>query len=125
MDDCKAAQESKQLFHYSWLIILMAFVTWKETKPTQFLTVRGECRGVHYENLWVNLDADRQRINNHVFFTYYQQPCVVVASQPRITKDLTNMYRKQIHFMVDLHHIYNKSHNVKKKYWYTSSYLMV
>ena len=56
MGDCKAAQESNQLFHYSWLIILMAFVTWKEPSHTQFLTVRGKCRGVHYVNLWANVD---------------------------------------------------------------------
>ena len=34
MDDCKDAQESNQLFHCSWLIILMVFVSWKEPNHT-------------------------------------------------------------------------------------------
>lgn len=72
MDDCKVVQESNQQFHYTWLLILMTFVTWNEPSHTQFLTVRGECRGFHYANLWANPNPDRQRINNHVFFTYYQ-----------------------------------------------------
>lgn len=30
MDDCRAAQERNQRFHYNWILIIMAFVTWKE-----------------------------------------------------------------------------------------------
>ena len=87
--------------------------------------VRGECRGVRYVNLWANQDPDNQRVSNNVFFTYYQQLCAVVASRPRITKDLTDMYKKQIHFMTDLHRIYIKPRGVKTKDWYTGSYRMV
>ena len=125
MDDYKATQESNQLLHYSWLLILMAFLTWKEPSHTGFFIVRGKCSGVRYVNLWVNPDPDRHRINNQVFFTYHQQLCAVVTSKPRITKDLTNMYRKKIRFMADLHHVYIKPCGVKTKYWYTSSYRMV
>jgi hypothetical protein len=76
-------------------------------------------------NLWANLDPDRQDINNQVFFPYYQQLCAVVASRPRITKDLIDMYKKQLHFMADLHHIYIKKRSVKTKDWYAGSYCMV
>lgn len=125
MDDRKPAQKRNQLFHYSWLIILMAFVTWKKPSHTQFLTIRGECRGVCYVKLWANPDPDRQRINNQVSFTYYQYLFAMVASRPRITKDLTDMYKKQIHFMMDLHHICIKPRGIKTKDWYTGSYRMV
>ena len=35
------------------------------------------------------------------------------------------MYKKQIHFMVDLHRIYIEPRSVKTKDWYTGSYRMV
>lgn len=103
----------------------MVFVTWKEPTHSQFLTVKGECQGVRYANLWAHQDPDRQRVSNQVFFTYYQQLCVVVASRPRITKDVTDMYKKRVCFMADLHHIYIKPRGVKTKDWYTGSYRMV
>lgn len=34
MEDCTSTQEHNQPFHYSWLLVLMAFVTWKESKYT-------------------------------------------------------------------------------------------
>ena len=72
MEDYKVAQEHNHLFHCSWLLVLMAFVTWKEQKHMQFLIVQGECRGVRYVNLWASSDPERQCINNQVFYTYYQ-----------------------------------------------------
>jgi hypothetical protein len=115
MDDYRAAQERNQLFHYSWLLIIMAFITWKESTHSQCLTVKGECRGVHYINLWVHQDPNRKHVSNKVFFTYYQQLCTVVASQTRITKDVTGVYKKRVCFMEDLHHIYIKLCGVKTK----------
>ena len=86
----------------------MTFVTWKEPKYTQFLTARGECRRVLYVNLWANADLERQHINNQVFYTYYQQLSTLIASRPRITRELTDMYKIGIKFMVDMHRIYIK-----------------
>ena len=105
MEDCTVAQEHNQSFHYNWLLVLMVFITWKEAKYTQFLSVRGECRGVLYANLWANVDPERQCINNQVFYTYYQQLCTLIASRPIITKEVTNMYKNGIRFMEDMHRI--------------------
>ena len=41
-----------------------------------------------------------------------------------ITKDVTDIYKKQVFFMVDLNHIYIKPRGVKMKDWYTGSYRM-
>ena len=105
MEDCRVAQENNQPFHYSWLLVLMDFVTWKEPKYTQVLSVRGECHGVHYANLWANADLERQCINNQVFYTYYQQLSSLIASRPRITRELIDLYKKGIRFMVNTHRI--------------------
>ena len=124
MDDCRATQESNQLFHYSWLLIIMAFVTWKDPNHSQFVTLKGECRGVQYASLWAHPYLDMQKVSNYMFFTYYQQLCTVVANRSRITKNIIDMYKNQVCFTTDLHHIYLKPHGVETKDWYTGSYQM-
>jgi hypothetical protein len=102
----------------------MAFVMWKGPKNTQFLLVRSDYRGVRYANLWTNADPERQRINNQVFYTYYQQLCTLIASRPIIIKEVPDMYKKGIRFMADMHRIYIKPRGVKEKDWYTGAYWM-
>ena len=54
-------------------------------------------------NLWANANLERQCINNQVFYTYYQQLSMLIASKPRITKELTDLYKKNIKFMDNMH----------------------
>lgn len=39
MEDYVGAQENNQLFHYSWLLVLITFVSWEEPKHNKFLPV--------------------------------------------------------------------------------------
>lgn len=94
----------------------MAFVMWKDPKYTQLISARGDCQGVRYANLWANTDPERQCINNQVFYTYYQQLSMLIASRPRITKEVTYMYKKGIKFMANMYRIYIKLLGIKEKY---------
>ena len=75
-------------------------------------------------NLWANADLERQYINNQVFYTYYQQLSSLIASNPRITKELADRYKKGIRFMADMHRIYIKLRCVKDQDWYNGAYQM-
>lgn len=48
----------------------------------------------------------------------------MVVSRPRITKEITSMYNKQVCFTANLHRIYLKPHGVETNDWYTGSYRM-
>lgn len=39
MADCIGTQENNQPFHYSWLLVLLEFLMWKEPKHSEFLHV--------------------------------------------------------------------------------------
>lgn len=75
-------------------------------------------------NLWANADPERQRINNQVFYTCYQQLSRLIASRPRITTELTNLYKKRIRFTENMHRIYIRPRGVKGQDWYTRAYQM-
>ena len=49
----------------------------------------------------------------------------MVASRPRITKGLIDMYKDQLKFMADMHRIYIEPCGVKTNDWYTGLYRMV
>ena len=73
---------------------------------------------------WETIDPERKCINNQVFYTYYQQLCVLIVRNPRITKEVTYMYIKSIIFIVDMQRIYIKLRDVKGVDWNTVSYQM-
>jgi hypothetical protein len=54
--DCRDAQDNGTKFHYSWLLILIALVGWKEPKFSSFLDRKGKCCAVRYETLWQEKD---------------------------------------------------------------------
>ena len=105
-DDCIAAQDQNQPFHYTWLLILIGFVGWKEPKQGIFLNTNLNFRGARYANLWVTSEATKQNSNNMVFYYYYDQLCKAISSSPHITREVTDKYGKIMRFAVDRHHIY-------------------
>jgi hypothetical protein len=69
LDDCLAAQdEANHSFHFSWLLILCAFIGWREPPHTQFPQLKaGECRGARYAHLWESNSQIKKNINAIVF----------------------------------------------------------
>jgi hypothetical protein len=49
--DCRDTQDNGTEFHYSWLVILIVLVGWKEPKFSLFLDRMGKCYVARYESL--------------------------------------------------------------------------
>ena len=55
LEDVHNAQEKGRPFHYSWLIVLISLVGWREPTEAQFVDVPPEIPGVaRYASLWVS-----------------------------------------------------------------------
>ena len=78
------------MFHYTWLLILIGFVGWKEPKQGIFLSTNLNFRGARYANLWVTTYAARQEANNTVFYYYYDQLSKAINGSPRVTHKVTD-----------------------------------
>jgi hypothetical protein len=51
--DCVDAKYKAMDFHYPWIFIFLAFITWEETEDAQFLGLRGkQCLVEKYQNFW-------------------------------------------------------------------------
>jgi len=51
-------------FHYSWFLILITYVGWKEPKLSYFIDMEGKCYAMRYETLWEAKDPKNQQDNN-------------------------------------------------------------
>ena len=60
LEDVLAAQDGWS-FSYSWLLILIALVSWMEPEDYQLMIVHAAkvCQGARYQNLWWVEDPSR------------------------------------------------------------------
>jgi hypothetical protein len=79
--DCHEAQDLGYEFHYNWLIILIAFVTWKMPEGATFPEIEPlEPLAARFSTLWYTNEMTKQWKSNVVFHGYYQQLKVTIES---------------------------------------------
>ena len=107
--------EENHSFHFSCLLILIAFMGWREPPHTQFpqLTL-GACRAARYSNLWESNNQIKKRNNVIVFYEYYNMLLEAIESTPRLTTEVVDLYHSKLEFTVDRHTIYLRSRGFKK-----------
>jgi hypothetical protein len=70
LDDWKDAHDMGIEFHYSWLIMLIAIMGWKELKCVFFSTRPKPNHGAIYLLLGTTLDARNKKMNTNIFKGY-------------------------------------------------------
>jgi hypothetical protein len=84
--DCREAQDQGNEFHFSWLLILIAFFAWELPEGATFPDLDPfEPLAAKCSTLWYSNDMRKQWKSNVVFHTYYNQLKVAIRSEPRIT----------------------------------------
>jgi hypothetical protein len=80
---CHEAQDQGYEFHFSWLLILIAFVTWEMPEGVTFPTVEpSEPLAVRFTTLWYSSDMAKQWQSNAVFHSYYLHLTRAIESFP-------------------------------------------
>ena len=105
--DFHEAQDLGYEFHYSWLIILIAFVAWQmpggdtfpEIEPMELLIAQ-------FSTMWYTNDMTKQWQSNAMFHKYYQKLKVAIKAFPYMTPHTLHHYRPIVKFRADPHFIY-------------------
>jgi hypothetical protein len=72
--DCKEAQDQGYKFHFSWLLILITFITWEMLEGVTFPDINPfELLHTNFSTLWYSSDMNKQWQSNVFFHTYYDQ----------------------------------------------------
>jgi hypothetical protein len=105
--DCREAQDQGYEFHFSWLLILIAFIAWEMPEGATFPDIEPfEPLAVKFSTLWYSSDMNKQWQSNVVFHTYYNQLKTTIQSEPRIMPNTLHRFRPLMKFSVDRHFIY-------------------
>jgi hypothetical protein len=114
--DCREAQDQGYEFHFSWLLILIAFVAWEMPEGTTFPKVEpSEPLAARFTTLWYSSDMAKQWQSNVVFHTYYLHLTHVIESFPRMTPNTLHTYKPLAKFCADCHFIYITVHKDESK----------
>jgi hypothetical protein len=97
LEDCKDTQDWGSELHYSWILILIALVGWKESVYNMFLQILGKCGTTWYTSLRRTIDPKKNKVNNDEFAVYLLE----------IQDHLANMWRISPETVQEFGHIVN------------------
>jgi hypothetical protein len=105
--DCREAQDQGYEFHFSWLLILIAFITWELSEGATFLEIEPfKPLATKLCTLWYSSDMNKQRQSNVVFHAYYNQLKNTIQSTPCLTPNTLHRFIPLIKFSTDCHFTY-------------------
>jgi hypothetical protein len=123
-DYCEAQDQGYE-FHFTWLLVLITFFTWKMSEGVSFLEIEPlESLVARFLTLWYMNDMSKQWQSNTVFHAYYYQLKVSIESFPCMTLWKLHQYRPLSKFRIDRHFIYITVHRDESKEKLQSYYKM-
>jgi hypothetical protein len=103
----KEAQEKCIEFHYSWLLILIELLAWKELEETQFLgVVKNNFLAATYVKFWHVVHKERKLDNNITFYVYKEVIHESINNTPCILPHVVEAYKRIMCFKCRRHHMY-------------------
>jgi hypothetical protein len=85
LEDCKDTQDWGSEFHYSWLLILIGLIGWKEPLYNKYMERLGKCGATRYVSLHNNAYPKRKKTNINIFARYFAEIQDLIADTWCIT----------------------------------------
>jgi hypothetical protein len=105
--DCRESQDQGYEFHFSWLLVLIAFFAWQMSEGATFPKVDpSKSLAARFSTLWYMNDMSKQWQSNIVFHAYYQQLKRAIEAFQRMTPNTLHQYRPLAKFRANRHFIY-------------------
>jgi hypothetical protein len=105
--DCREVQGQGHDFHFSWLLILIAFIAWEILEGATFSEIEPfKPLAVKFCTLWYSSDMKKKWQSNVVFHAYYNQLKNAIQYTPRIKPNTLHRFRPLIKFSADCHFTY-------------------
>jgi hypothetical protein len=105
--DCREVQDQGYEFHFSCLLILIAFIAWEMPEGATFPDIKPfEPLAMKFSTLWYSSDMNKKWKSNYVIHTYYNHLKLAIQSEPRIMPNNIHRFCPLMKFSVDRHFIY-------------------
>ena len=107
LEDVCDAQEKGRPFHYSWLLVLIVLVGWREPTEEQFVDVPPEIPATaRYASLWVSQDKALQQMMNYVFTFYAMNISYEILKMSWLSNELFSQYAGVANFKAAMHNVF-------------------
>jgi hypothetical protein len=115
LDFCEAQDQGYE-FHFSWLLILIAFTAWEMPEGATFPDIEPfKPLPGNFSTLWYSSNMGKQWQLNTVFHTYYLQLKRVIGAVPHMTQNTLHRFKPLMKSHADQHFIYITVHADKNK----------
>jgi hypothetical protein len=109
LDDYKDARDLGTEFHYSWLIMLIPFMGWREPRYINICTRPKPNQGARYVLLKATSDAKKKRMNGSIFEGYLRNLQESISNMWRITPQAVAWYRDIANFKATHHTMWTQA----------------
>jgi hypothetical protein len=117
LDDCKDTQNLGTKFHYSWLLILIALIRWREPPCSHFCDWIVHCHATCYTSLGSSFDPKHRSGNTCTFARYFNEIQKSVMNTWRITPGVVLQYREIANFRATRHNMWIQAYMDPRKEW--------
>jgi hypothetical protein len=105
--DCHKSHDQGYEFHFSWLLILIALISWEMSEGATFLDIDPfEPLAAKFTTLRYSSDMRKQWQLNVVFHMYYLWLKRAIEAEPRMTPNTLQRFRPLMKFRTDRQFIY-------------------
>jgi hypothetical protein len=122
LDECKDAQDLGTKFHYSWLITLIAFMGWRETRYVVFGTIPKPNHGARYLLLKARPDARNKRSSESIFEGYLRDIQEAISKRWRITLEVITWHKDIANLQATRHTMWIQVRKDHDKQWLQMHY---
>jgi hypothetical protein len=105
--DCCKVQDQGYEFHFSWILILIAFFSSEMSEGATFSDIEPfDLLAAKFTMLWYSSDMGKQWDSNSVFHTYYLQLKRDIKYEPHMMPNTLQRFRTLMKFHTNRHFIY-------------------
>jgi hypothetical protein len=105
--DFREAQDHGYEFHFSWLLILVIFISWEMPEGATIPKIEPfEPLAMNFTTLWYSRNMAKQWQSNVMLHTYYLQLKRVIESFPCMASNTLHRFRPFVKFRTYNHFIY-------------------
>jgi hypothetical protein len=115
LEDCKDTQDYVSKFHYSWLLILIGLIGWKEPVYSKYMERPRKCGAGRYVSLCNSTDPKRKKTNTDIFVRYFAEMQYLIADTWHITRETVQEFGQVLKFMGTHHSLWMQEKGDKAK----------
>jgi hypothetical protein len=92
LEDCKDTQYCGSEFHYSWLLIPISLIGWKESVYNKYMERPGKCGTTKHVSLRSSKDPKRNKENTDIFERYFVEMQDLIVDTWHITLEIVQEF---------------------------------